>query len=462
MRKRNIWLMAFLMSVTLGAGMVSAEENQEAKTTVKTITVDGEELEVEVTDIGKEGTFTYWSAFTGDSQTWEQWRIKAFNEAYKDLGIQCEVQFVPDGAGINNGKLLSAIAGGTAPDLLLSDNATSIYQYAAEGCFMPLDDILQNIGMDTNEFFEGMKDIMYYKDTCYLVPQDSNIILLYYNPDIAAECGLDPENPPKTLDELNAWSEAMTVQAEDGSYTRMGIIPWLDSGNDAFVVPYIFGADVYDPETNQISLTSDEMLTYMEWVRSYAEKYDAERINTFTSGMGGMFSPDHPFMTGKVGMDITGNWFSNALKTYAPDIPYEVCAVPVPECGRANASTYGCNMFGIPKDAEKADIAALYIKFCEQGVINEDNFRTWHSIPVIDAEFENVSLTKDGDEMYALEREIANNPECGIPALCAVSAELSTEFQALRENVIYNTDADITSLLQGLQDKMQATLDAKQ
>ena len=44
--------------------------------------------------------------------------------------------------------------------------------------------------------------------------------------------------------------------------------------------------------------------------------------------------------------------------------------------------------------------------------------------------------------MYALERKIANSPENGIPALCSVSAELSNQFIALRQNMIYNPDAD--------------------
>ena len=44
-------------------------------------------------------------------------QVDAFNEAYADLGIKCDLQFVPDGAGINNGKLLSAIAGSTNPPL---------------------------------------------------------------------------------------------------------------------------------------------------------------------------------------------------------------------------------------------------------------------------------------------------------------------------------------------------------
>ena len=439
----------------------AAEAIANATTTTKTVSMGDSKIEVEVTDIGKSGTFTYWSAFTGDSAVWDQKRVDAFNEAYADLNIKCEVQFVPDGAGINNGKLLSAIAGGTAPDLLVTDNATSSYQYAAEGCFEPLDNILKAIDLDVSSFYDGCKDVMYYDNTCYLVPQDTNVILLYYNPDIATECVLDPAAPPTTLAELDKWAEAMTVQEADGTYSRFGLIPWLDSGADAFALPYIFGSDPYNAETGKIDLTSDKMIQYMDWVQSYAEKYDPEKINAFTSGLGGMFSPDHAFMTGKVGMTFTGNWFSNALKIYAPDVKFEVAAVPVPDGGRANSTTFGCNVFAITKDSPNADLAALFIKFCEQGSVNEDNFSVWRSIPVIDAAFDEVSLTKNGDEMYALEREIANSPANGIPALCGVSAELSQEFVSARERLIYDTSLDPKTELQALQNKMQATLDAK-
>lgn len=107
-------------------------------------------------------------------------------------------------------------------------------------------------------------------------------------------------------------------------------------------------------------------------------------------------------------------------------------------------------------------MAALFTSSVCRAVTTRITSATWRSIPVIDSEFDNVSLTKNGDEIYALERELANNPECGIPALCSVSSELSQEFQSLREQVIYNTDTDIPAALQTLQDKMQATMDAKQ
>lgn len=457
MKRRTQKLLSIMTVAALafGAQTVMADET-------KTVTMGDEQIEVTVTDIGVTGSFTYWSAFTGDSATWDQTRVDAFNEAYADLGISCEVQFVPDGGGISNGKLLSAIAGGTAPDLLITDAPTAAYQYAAEGSFMPLDDILGSVGLEVDSFFDGCKDVMYYDGNCYLVPQDTNVIMLYIRPDIAEECGLDLENPPKTIEELDQWAEAMTVAEGDG-YSRMGLIPWIDSGDDAFVVPFFFGADPYNVESNQLDLTSDNMVSYMEWIQSYASKYDPEKINAFSSGLGGMFSPDHPFMTGKVGMTITGNWFTGALKAYAPDVPYVAVPMPTTVDARYKGSTFGCNVFAMPQGVaeDKAQLAALFIKFCEQGSVNNNNFCQWRSIPVIDAAFDDVTLTIEGDEMYAMEREIANNPENKIPALCSVAAELTTQFQTLREDLIYNPDWNAKDELQTLQDDMQAQLDSK-
>lgn len=434
-------------------------ENTEAQESVKVTVEELKEMGLEAEDTDLTGEFTYWSAFTGDSQVWDQSRVDAFNELYKDKGIKCNVQFVPDGAGINNGKLLSAIAGGQAPDLIICDNATAAYSYAANGSFEKLQPYLDEVNLNVDNFFEGCKDVIYYKDEAYLIPQDTNVMMLYYNPDIAKEAGLDPENPPKTLDELDQWAEAMTVQEEDGSYSRFGLIPWLDLKDDAFTLPWFFGADVYDAETEKLNLTSPEVVACMEWLQGYGEKYDPEKIQSFTSGLGGMFSPDHAFMTGKVGMTITGNWFSNALRVYAPDVNYKVCAVPVPEGGRANSTTFQTNVFAIPKGAENPELASLFIKFCMSGAVNEDNFAQWRSIPTSDAEFDNVSLTKEGDEMYLMERELANSPENGIPALCSCSAELSKAFVTFREGVIYGNITDIEGELQKLQDKYQAEID---
>ncbi len=402
------------------------------------------------------GTFTYWSCFSGDSMVWDQGRVDAFMKEYPNIKVN--VQFVTDAAGINNGKLLAAIAGGNAPDLIIADDYSSAYSYAANGSFESWEPYMETMGLNLDDFIEGYKDIIYYKDTPYLIPQDGNALMLYYNPDMFVEAGLDPNSPPTTLAQLDEYAEKLSIKNEDGSYDRFGYIPWLDNGNDAFIWPFFFGSDIYDLGSGKLTLTDQNVVDTFEWMRSYSQKYNPETIQAFVAGAGGMFSPDHPFMTGKVAMTLTGNWFTNALKIYAPDVKYKVAAVPVPEGGRVNSSTLGANVFAIPKNAKNAELAAFFVKYCLQAEVNATNFDVWRSVPTIDSSFDEVSWTKSGDEIYALERKLINSTDSGLPALCKVSSQLSVELNALRDKVIYN-DEDPLPLLKELQDKMQAEID---
>ncbi len=402
------------------------------------------------------GTFTYWSCFSGDSMKWDQGRIDDFNKA--NPNIKCEVQFVTDSAGINNGKLLAAIAGGTAPDLIIADDYSSAYSFAANGSFESWAPYLDDVGIKLDDFIQGYQDCIYYKDTPYLIPQDGNALMLYYNTEMFEEAGIDVNNPPTTLAQLDEYADKLSVKDASGNYTRFGFIPWLDNGGDAFVWPFFFGNKVYSPETNKLTITEQNMVDCFTWMRSYAQKYNPEKIQAFVTGAGGMFSPDHPFMTGKVAMTLTGNWFTNALRIYAPNVKYNVCPVPAPEGGRANSTAINANVFAIPKGAKNADLAAYFLKYCLQPEVNAVNFDQWRSVPTIDASFDEVSWTKQGDPIYLMERKLVNSPDSGMPALCKVSAQLTVNIKALRDNVIYNNQ-DPLPLLQAEQDKMQAELD---
>lgn len=408
-----------------------------------------------------EGTFTYWSCYSGDSATWEQWRVDLYNEIYADEGYHCELQFVPDGAGISNGKLLSAIASGTAPDLIVCDDAANAYSYAANDSFVALNEYLEDSGIDLDGFFSGCADVIYCQDNAYLIPQDSNVVMLYYNIDMVKEAGLDPDNPPTTIEELDNWAEALTIQNEDGSYERLGFIPWQDHAGEAWIMPYFFGADVYDTETGQLNLTSDAVVNYLKWVKSYADKYGIENIEAITANAGGRSTADHPFYTGKVAMTVTLNSFTHLMDVYGPEnLNYGVAAVPAATEERKGATTFTTNVFAVPVGAKNIEPALHFIKFCLSAEVCAENYDTWRSIPCIDAEFDNVSWTLQGDPIYALERELANSENSGVPALCSVAAELGDMFKTLRESVIYDDSVVIEDALEKLQIQYQAELDA--
>jgi multiple sugar transport system substrate-binding protein len=402
------------------------------------------------------GEFTYWSCFTGDSATWDEERVANYMKEYPDIKV--DLQFVPEAAGIKNGKLLSAIAGGTAPDLIISDDYSSSYSYAAQGSFEPMEQYLEAMGLTDDDFFPSFYDMMHQDGHTYLVPQDSNILFMFFRTSMVEAAGLDPENPPQTIEELDAWAEAMTT----GDGQTFGFIPWLESGGDPFIWPFMWGNELYDAETNDLILTDDAMVNLFEWMQSYAEKYDPEKIDALTSNMGGMFTPDHPFFKGQVAMVLTGNWFTNAIRNYAPDIEddYFIAPIPTPDAERYGSSPMNCNVFSIPKGkGANGTLCAHFIKYCLQPEVGEENFRPWRSIPVNDAAFDGVSWTQEGDPVYLQEREMANHEYSGIPGLVSVAAQLGNEIKDLRDKLIYDTTLDPKTELQALEDKYQAELD---
>lgn len=409
-------------------------------------------------DTSLSGTLTYWSCFSGDSMTWDQWRVGEFEKMYPNVKV--DVQFVPESAGMRNGKLMAAIAGGTAPDVVCADDYITAYGFAAQGAFEPWDPYMEETGMKLDEFMPGFSNLMQYKGTTYLLPQDSNVIFIYMNNAMFKEAGLDPAvDYPKNIDELDALAEKLTVTDANGNVTRYGFIPWLDSGDDPLTWPFMFGAQLYDAQSNKLLLDDPAVIAALNWQKTYADKYSAEKIKGFTQSAGGLFSPDHPFFTQKVAMTMVGNWATNALRIYAPQVEYSVCAIPVPEGGRVDSTPLGSNVFAMPVGCKNPELAAAFFAFCERPEINGNNFDTWRSIPVIDKLFDSVSWTQKGDPIYALERKIANSPLSGHPGLCTVSSQLRADMLALRDNVIYN-GVDPQPLLQELAAKLQPELDA--
>jgi ABC-type glycerol-3-phosphate transport system substrate-binding protein len=448
--RKTVSVLAFValcFAVLVSCGKKSAAAGGAAG---NTRTFTAEELEK------SSGDLYYWSAFTGDSLKWDNWRVDAFHKKYANVKV--DIQSVPQ-AGMTNGKLMAAIAGGTVPDVLVSDDYVTSYGFAGQGALEPWDPYLEAMRLSLNDFMPGFRDLMQYNGKTYLLPQDSNVIMLYINTDMVAEAGLDITQYPTNLDELADWAEQLTVKDAGGKVTRYGFIPWQDQPGDAPTLwPFMFGAEIYNKDTNKLELTDPRVVASFEWMREFAQQYDPAAIKGFTQSAGGFFSPDHPFFQGKLAMTVTGNWVSNALRIYAPDVKYTCVPIPVPAGGRVRSTPLGSNVFAIPKGAKRPDLAALFFMFTQDPDINADNFDNWRSIPCVDALFDGVSWTKKDDPIYKLEREIANSPQSAHPALCPVSAQLNQEFLALRDNVIYN-NRDPRPLLQELQDKLQPELD---
>src|SRR5438552_2372499 len=190
---------------------------------------------------------TYWFPWGGDSKTYEENRMKQFNATHRD--IQASALFVPPHSGVDNGKLLSAIASGNVPDLVVTDlpNAAAVMGY--QNGLTDLTPYLKTIGWTPSQVLPGILPLMRYSTKngtkIWAMPETGNLIYFYINKTLFRKAGLDPNKPPTTLAQLDAYAKKLTTYNSKGGFKTIGFIPWAEdgggAGSGAFLWPWVFG-----------------------------------------------------------------------------------------------------------------------------------------------------------------------------------------------------------------------------
>ena len=120
-------------------------------------------------------------------------------------------------------KLTLTLDGGNAPQLVILDQR--LLTLIAVDAVVCLDDYIAADGGDElmNDFYPGYLASGIYEGSQYALPFQRSVLAMFYNKDHFVEAGLDPENPPKTWDELLEIGAKLTKKNEDGTIAHWGV-----------------------------------------------------------------------------------------------------------------------------------------------------------------------------------------------------------------------------------------------
>jgi sn-glycerol 3-phosphate transport system substrate-binding protein len=122
-------------------------------------------------------------------------------------------------------KSQTAFLAGSPPDFSVLD-APNLLTLLDIDAIIPLDDLIAKEGGDkfVDEFLSAFMHITRHGGKIWSIPWQRSTPILYYNKDFFREAGLDPNKPPATWDDLEAYAKKLTVKDDKGNVVRWGVL----------------------------------------------------------------------------------------------------------------------------------------------------------------------------------------------------------------------------------------------
>lgn len=395
-------------------------------------------------------------------RVWIQWgdnpqQIQTLFDKYTaQTGIKVEVT-----APLEEDKILPALTGSEPPDVLVLSGGDLVKSYAKEGLVAELSDIIKTGGIDLNDFFPAPLLQCKSGDKILCLPWGTDMYALFWNKDMFEAAGLDPNTPPKTMEELAQFADKLTKVDADGNLTQVGFLP--DQGwdhSDLYV--RMMGDFWYSPDGQHVTANNQAMIDQMTWQQQFYKKYGSDKVLAFSSGWADQYmSADYPFYTGKMAMYVDGEWMTgpNFISAFKPEASYGVAPFPPPAAHpeRANTATVGGTVAVIPSGAKNKDASAKLLAWMMSPPIVAEEFCFNANLPTSKKAAEDKCFTQN--PKFKVFMDLMASPNATYIITTPISLEFNDAYGVVLEKAVHNGE-DPKSLLDQLQTEFEPKLQA--
>lgn len=324
-------------------------------------------------------TITFWHGYNADVETpfLEKTIIPAFEATHPNIKVE-SVNIPYDQF---HQKLITAMAGGTAPDLARLD-IIWVPEFADMGALANLSDTMSDFATYKDAVFPGPLSTNYLNGSYYGLPLDTNTRVLIYNKAVFKAAGID--TPPATIDEFTA--DCAKIKAlgpdiycfADGGTYGWAMDPWIWS----------FGGDMTAPDLSKAtgSLNGPDTVAAYQFLKDSIDKgYIHPGI------MGGGVDTNGGLGQGTIAMDLDGPWFPPSFSTQFPNVEYGMALMPAGKGG--SISVVGGEDIVMFQQSKNKEAAAEFIRY----MLSLDTQMQMASIgqmPVLKATTEGDNLAK--------------------------------------------------------------------
>jgi multiple sugar transport system substrate-binding protein len=294
-------------------------------------------------------TISFWHAYNADVETpfVENTLIPAFEATHPDI----KVQSVPIPYDQFHQKLLTSIAGGSAPDVARLD-IIWVPEFGAMGALVPLDQDMSDFSTFKDSVFPGPLSTTFYQGHYYGLPLDTNTRVLVYNKDVFTAAGI--ENPPTTIEEFQA--DCVKIKSlgadkycfADGGTYAWAVDPWIWSFGGAMTDPNITVATGY--------LNNADTVAAYQFLKD-----DLDKGYIHPGIKGGGVDTWGSLGKGDVAMILEGPWFPPSFAQQFPDVQYGMALMPAGNGG--SISVVGGEDIAVFQQSQNKQAAEEFVRF---------------------------------------------------------------------------------------------------
>lgn len=311
-------------------------------------------------------TITFWHSFVASSIPALEDLIERFEAEHP--GIRIDAQYIPTGDALVQ-KLVTAVQSNSAPDISWI-RAHYLEELVKADAIYPMDhfrsgpDSLTQAELD--DIYPALMQYASWQGTLYSLPMEATNLGILYNKDHFREAGLDPNRPPETWSELQAYAERlMRDDNGDGRPERAGfVVPAVPATGPQGTymmwqwIPYIWQAGGYLINEEQTEVLFDHA-PGVEALTFWQDLYEAQNLRSFNTQ-----EPLTPFVSGQVSMMMDGPWNLPRYPQLLQNIDWGVAMLPAgPE---KKATVVAGEFLAIFKETEHPEASWKFLKWMIQ------------------------------------------------------------------------------------------------
>lgn len=296
----------------------------------------------------KKTVITHWQHHTPARAEMVEAFAAKFMQENPDIEIRLES--IPEADFFS--KLLPALAAGSGPDTFQIP-ASQILAYVRSGVIQPMDVNNPAVRNIEKEFIAPAISRMKVDGKYYGFPIDNATVVLFYNPKLFKEAGIDPNKPPATWDELIAYAKKLTKRDANGVTTQMGL---ATGGYGPVILSLMLqnGASMWDAKAALPSFVSPQGIEALKFATSMVTDSKVE-----DRAMGSRWNA---FRQEKLAMVYAGPAMIGSFRATAPNLEFRTAEVPAPRAGGSQSTLLTSWAYVIGKKA-RVDAATKWIAY---------------------------------------------------------------------------------------------------